>query len=46
MDGSTGGDEEAAGSVTACADPASRHRESDDLLALSLSKPPLVSERL
>lgn len=39
MDGSTGGDEEAA-------DPASWHGESDDLLALSLSEPPLVNERL
>lgn len=26
--------------------PASRHGESDDLLAISLSKPPLVSKRL
>ena len=35
-----GGDGETAGCVTACEDPASWHGESDDLLAVSLSKPP------
>lgn len=44
--GSTGGEDETAGCVTAWEDPASWHGESDDLPALSLSKPPLVSEHL